>query len=99
MISFPTKTDAQGEYHTVREPEIASDYLDVDLNQAIEGLAPGFILEKLSGLVYGDSQKWHIIADNNLVRYPGAWTEGHVVKMPSITNAKIDTIETTRVYS
>lgn len=99
MINFPTKEDADGIYFSIRIPNVTAEFVEVELNASILAVAPGFVLEKLAEIVLGDASKWHLIEENNVVKYPGSWAIGDVVRIPNIRDAEIDQLETVRVFN
>ncbi len=86
-LYFPTKIDINGEeLPMIRKPGKAASSFTVEINQTVENLLPGFVLETLANAVYDDPTNWWIMGDANLPRiHPAAYKAEDKLIIPQLS--------------
>lgn len=89
-LYFPTKTDINGDQlPMLRRPTIPASVDQVEVNNAIQSLSPGFILQTLAQTVYSDDTNWWIIGDANYPRkHPGNYKMEDIINIPLISDVQ-----------
>ena len=86
-LYFPTKIDINGDvFPMIRRPVQATSTFTVEVNETVQGLLPGFVLETLAQAVYDDSTNWWIMADANLPRiHPADYNAEDKIIIPQLS--------------